>query len=358
MNETLAKAVPDNKTVGMYGGKFFPFHRGHLNFILKAQSQVDILYVVVAYDDEHDKGLCEKANYEWVSSRVRVRWITKELKDFPNIRVISNYERKTDDYLNDDSIFETNKVLLKAVGGRLDYVFSNEDDGYDPYFKKFLPNTQHIMFDTNRTEINISATQIRENNIYAKWDFLPQAVQEYYVKRVAICGTESVGKTHLSKMLAHSFQTETVAEFGRSYYEDIGGYYGIDEPEDYNDIVAGHTHLLNEAAKKANKVLIVDTDLIYTQSFHEKSYELKNQFIETAIQLGVEKIDEYIYIEPYNVYELDGFRIPKTDETKTKDNLQLKELYASYGVTLHIVDEPDRDARYQKCVEIIKNILK
>lgn len=180
MNEALFTTIPEDKTVGMFGGKFFPFHQGHLNFILKAQSQVDIFYVVVAYDDEYDKELCEETNFEWVPSHVRESWIAEELKDFLNIRVISNYERKSDDYLNDNSIFDTNKVLIEAVGGRLDYVFSNKYDGYDPYFKKFLPDTQHIILDTVRL---IAATEIRQHGVHQRWEFLPKAVQEYYTSK-------------------------------------------------------------------------------------------------------------------------------------------------------------------------------
>lgn len=358
MNYGVEISEYQGKTIGVYGGKFLPFHEGHLNCIMMAQSLVDILFVVVGYDHTYEQELCRNTRFKWVSQRVRERWITKELKDFPNIRVLAHYERRSDDYMNDPTVMYSNKELIKKVGGKVDFVFSSEVI-YEEYFEKYIPGAKHIVLDELRMDADISATDIRNYGVYNQWEYLPKSVQEYYNKRVAICGIESAGKTHLVKMLSRHFQTNSVKEYGRTYYEDIGGFGDIDEPTDYQEIAVGHCHLMNEAVKESNKVLIVDTDLVYTQYFHARSHNNNYDILlDGIIQCKVEKIDTYIYIEPHNYHELDGTRRPVEERLRAENNLYLKSLYRHYGIDLIIVDEVDRLARFEKCVRAIEGALK
>lgn len=357
MNYGVEISEYQGKTIGVYGGKFLPFHEGHLNCIMMAQSLVDILFVVVGYDHTYERQLCKYSGFEWVSQRVRERWITKELKDFPNIRVLSHYERRSDDYMNDPTVMYSNKELIKKVGGKVDFVFSSEVI-YEEYFEKYIPGAKHVVLDYGRNGVPISASKIRANGVFHYWNYLPKSVQEYYNKRVAICGIESAGKSHLVKMLSRHFQTNSVAEYGRTYYEEIGGFGDIDEPTDYQEIAVGHCHLMNEAVKESNKVLIVDTDLIYTQYFHTRSHDQSNSLLDRLIRSEAEKIDTYIYIEPHNFHELDGTRRPVEDKLRAENNEYLKQMYKRYGKQLIIVDEVDRLARFEKCVRAIEGVLK
>lgn len=352
MNYGIQVNEYEGKTIGYYGGKFLPFHYGHLDCILKAQSMVDILFVVVGYDELHDGKICEGTKFEHVNHRVRERWMTKELKEFKNIRVLSQYERRSDEYMNDTSIEQSYTELLNKIGGKIDIVFSSEKE-YDDYFERYLPGIQHVVLDEGRTDRPISATQIRHEGVYAKWNFLPKSVQEYYTKRVAICGIESVGKSHLTKMLAKHFHTNYVGEYGRSYYDEINGFQDISHPNDYIDIAVGHCHLINEASKKSNKLLLVDTDLSYTQFFHFLENERYNKVIDELVRAKAEGIAKYIYIEPHNFHELDGTRRHLTKEERQSRNNLLKTIYKNYEIELVIVDEEDRNKRFEKCVEAI-----
>jgi len=329
-----------NKTIGYYGGKFLPFHKGHLECIMKASQQVDVLFVVIGYDDEYDKSLCENTKFKWVSNRVRERWISKELKEFPNIRVLSQYEKRSDDYMNDESVVKSNLELLEKVGGRIDICFSSEPE-YEEYFNKVQPKSKHVILDAERSGVNISATKIRELGVYKSWDYLPKVVQEHYVKRVCICGVESVGKSVLVKKLASMYGTNYVNEYGREFYEEINNCHDVIEYTDLIKIAYGHNYLIEEVSKKSNKVLFVDTDNIYTQFFVAEYYGKLDNTIESIINSNSDEIDLYIYIEPTLPHELDGMRQEKSMEMKYEENEFLKELYKRYGKELKIIDSPN-----------------
>lgn len=343
-----------NKTIGLYGGKFYPFHKGHLECILQAQSEVDVLFVIVQYDEDHEKSLIRNTRFEHINYRVRERWITEELKSFPNIRVLSDYEPRSENYMEDSRLENIYQALDSRLGG-IDKVFSN-DETYSGYFRRYLPEASHIVLFGGEPAVNIDATTIRAN-LNANWEYLPKTVKAWYTKRIAICGIESAGKSHLSKMLATRFDTVTVPEYGRLYYENINGFTGIDLPSDYDDIVGGQLHTLNLAQQQANKVLIADTDLIYTQYFHIRQHGYKNKIVEAAIENNSEKIDYRLYIMPHNFYDLDGTRVSVNDDQRKLDNLQLINLYKEYGKGLIMIDEVNRRERFRKASETMKELL-
>ena len=345
------------KKIGVFGGKFLPFHKGHLSCIMKAQSLVDVLFVVVGYDDEYDKSLCENSKIDWISSRERERMISRELRRLPNIRVFSQYEPRTANYMHDERVRASTQSIINTCGGKVDVVFSSEFE-YEGYFNQYFPNSTHVVLDVGRNEIEISATKLRAEGVYKHWDLLPKSVKEFYTKRVAICGIESVGKTHLLKMLSSYFNTNYLEEYGRVYYDELDSYTDVALASDYTDIAVGHVHQMNIASKESNKVLLVDTDLIYTQYFHFRQYGKDNDVLDAMIIGNVEKIDAYIYIKPHNLHVLDGTRRPVEEETRQRYNLLLEEMYANYGKELKIVDEHERLKRFEACVKIIESVLK
>lgn len=347
----------EGKTIGLYGGKFLPFHRGHLKCILEAQSLVDVLFVVIGFDEEYEKELCKDAAFGYVTPKQRERWITEELRDFKNIRVLSQYERRSDDYMNDPAVTESYQELLGKIGGRVDKVFSSETE-YTPYFEKQLPGAEHVVLDEGREFFNVSATKIRAMGVHKAWHYLPDSVRSHYVKRVCLCGIESVGKSHNARMAAKLFRTTYISEYGRDYYEILNGYEDLSDPNDYNEIAAGHIYLLNQQTKHSNQVALMDTDLIYTQYFNRLEGIPDNPIIDSVIRSGSEKIDLYIYIEPHNGHELDGTRRPIDDEGRIQRNQMLKDMYAEYGKELVIIDEVDRNKRFHKIVLAIQELIK
>jgi NadR type nicotinamide-nucleotide adenylyltransferase len=81
------------------------------------------------------------------------------------------------------------------------------------------------------------------------------------LKTVCLHGPESTGKTTLARELAAHFKTVAVPEFGRIYCEIFGNNCDV---EDLRAIRRGHDLMAAAGSRKANKVLILDTDAVMT----------------------------------------------------------------------------------------------
>jgi NadR type nicotinamide-nucleotide adenylyltransferase len=79
------------------------------------------------------------------------------------------------------------------------------------------------------------------------------------IRKVAITGPESTGKSTLAAQLAGHYQTVWVPEFARTYIAALPGRYS---PEDVENIARGQLKALRDAATQADKILFADTDLL------------------------------------------------------------------------------------------------
>ena len=108
--------------------------------------------------------------------------------------------------------------------------------------------------------------------------------------KVVLFGPESTGKTTLAKQLAKHYQTQWVPEYAREYLQrKWDEEQKICELEDLVPIAQGQIQLENELTKKANRVLICDTDILETKIYSEayfdgycdpelEKYALQNQY--------------------------------------------------------------------------------
>lgn len=101
---------------------------------------------------------------------------------------------------------------------------------------------------------------------------IPKQVKQNIVK-IVLFGPESTGKTTLSKQLARYYHTVWVREYAREYLQDKwNNYRKTCENSDLIPIAIGQMELENELVKKADKVLICDTDLLETKVYSEEYY--------------------------------------------------------------------------------------
>ena len=78
------------------------------------------------------------------------------------------------------------------------------------------------------------------------------------MKKVAVIGPESTGKSELSEFLAKRFNTVWVPEYARIYLDNLSHPY---EVSDLVNIAQGQIQLEETLIAQANQVLICDTDL-------------------------------------------------------------------------------------------------
>ena len=89
------------------------------------------------------------------------------------------------------------------------------------------------------------------------------------MKKVVVIGPECSGKTTLSSSLATYYNTVWVPEYARHYIDRL------DRPYDETDllpIAEGQLSSEDQMLKKANKVLICDTDLLVLKVWQEHKY--------------------------------------------------------------------------------------
>lgn len=101
------------------------------------------------------------------------------------------------------------------------------------------------------------------------------------IKRIALIGSESSGKTTLCKELAEHYQTVWLPEFAREYVAEIKRKYTIDDIEHcYKEQLKEEDRLLNEA----NEYIFTDTELIMAKVWSEDVFKKVPKWIEENIE--------------------------------------------------------------------------
>ncbi len=232
---------------GLVIGKFMPIHNGHIALIQFASTLCDELIVSMSYLDE-----------DVIPGQLRFSWLLEIFKDNPKI-----IPALIKDDFDDESLPwpERTRVwadFLKKQYGKIDVMVSSEE--YGTFLDEHL-GAVHIPFDPARKQIPVSATLIRERP-FTYWEFIPEVVRPYFVKKICFYGPESTGKSVMAKQMAEYYGTEFVPEVAREIVSS--NEFTI---EDIIRIGHAQTERINEKLKLANRILLCDTDLITTQIY-------------------------------------------------------------------------------------------
>jgi HTH-type transcriptional repressor of NAD biosynthesis genes len=339
--------MENKKTVGFIGGKFLPLHQGHIYVIIAASNYVDELYVVLSSSKNRDRELCERDGIKYIPAEVRLSWLGEALNNLDNIKII----HIEDDQWNDNYDWEQGaEIIKKEIGKPIDYVFSSETE-YNELFKKYYPNSKHIIVDDKRKTVTTSATELRKN-LYDNWEKLPNCVRSYFTKKVAIVGTESCGKTTLAKKLAKFYNTEYVHEVGRDYCEK---YSNLLTKDMFNQIAMKHFLLQIEKAETSNKILLIDSDAVITQYYLNMYFPgEKSLLIEEIIKL--QNYDLVIFLEPDVKWVPDEFRFAGEDKKRGDNNTELKKMFSDRGIKFASING-DYAERFSKTKKLIDDLF-
>ena len=172
--------------------------------------------------------------------------------------------------------------------------------------------------------------------------------------KVVLFGPESTGKTTLSIQLAKHYNTVWVEEFARPFLQNVWNTERRTcEQRDILSIAQGQIAIENRLSKRADKILICDTDLLETKVYSEEYY---GGFVDP-------KLDQAAIANTYDLYLLTYIDTPWVEDD-LRDRPELRqEMFDAFKNALDTYDRPyillkgDKETRLKTAVKAIDKIL-
>jgi HTH-type transcriptional repressor of NAD biosynthesis genes len=174
------------------------------------------------------------------------------------------------------------------------------------------------------------------------------------IVKVVLFGPESTGKTTLSRHLARYYNTVWTPEFARAYLQKKwNNERKTCEKKDLIPIAIGQIKMENKLAKKADKLLICDTDLLETKVYSEEFY---GGFVD-------EKLNKAANENQYDLYLLTYVDTPwEKDDLRDRPEQRL-EMFTAFENALkkhkknYIILKGDKETRLKNATEAIDKII-
>lgn len=347
--ENLINSVEELPKVGVYFGKFLPPHRGHINTIINAATTCQKLYVVVSDNKNRTKRICNADGTKYISAELRLQWLSQELQDLKHIKVVSLDETHIPEYPNGWEAWATE--LYNLIPEPIDVFYCGEAI-YAEKLPEYFSRAKVCLFDPERTTFNISATKIRKQP-FKYWDYILGPARPFFAKKVLIAGSESTGKSTLTKSLAKLYHTSWSEEVGRYYAEKyLGGNETIFTNEDFGRIAAQQSEQDYAALRSANRICFFDTDATITQYYSELYMHHKNPLVEMYV--NPDKYDVVFLMKPDVQWVDDGQRL-NGDQDKREDlHKYLKQMYIDRGFGDKIIEV---GGNYQQRLNTVFNYI-
>jgi HTH-type transcriptional repressor of NAD biosynthesis genes len=174
------------------------------------------------------------------------------------------------------------------------------------------------------------------------------------IVKVVLFGPESTGKTTLSRHLARYYNTVWTPEFAREYLQKKwNNERKTCEKKDLIPIAIGQMKMENKLAKRADKLLICDTDLLETKVYSEEFY---GGFVD-------EKLDKAASENQYDLYLLTYVDTPwEKDDLRDRPEQRL-EMFNAFENALkkhkknYIILKGDKETRLKNATKAIDKII-
>ena len=172
--------------------------------------------------------------------------------------------------------------------------------------------------------------------------------------KVVLFGPESTGKTTLSIQLAKHYNTVWVEEYARPYLQKVWNEERRTcEPKDILPIAYGQMKLENKLAKRADKILICDTDLLETKVYSEEYY---GGYVDPLLEKAAQE-------NQYDLYFLTYIDTPWVEDDLRDRPEQRLEMFHAFKNALEKYNRPyillkgDKEARLQTAINAIDTII-
>ena len=322
-------------------GKMYPVTKGHLYLIDTALSQSEMVHVIITHNPSQS-----------IPGEVRFEALKLCYDKVTNIKIycVSDENLPAYDYECEtlDEFYSYWIPLVYSQVDALDAVFTSEKYGDD--FARYL-GVEHVLVDQERKSVPISGTMVR-NNPFKNWEFIPQSMRPFFVKRIAIMGPESVGKSTLTKNVSNNLGTNFVPEYGRLVYE-INNSVTID---DFIPISKGRQEIEDWMIKYSKKYIICDTEDITTYLFSKMycpdEYKKVEPYFLDVLKTKP-KYDLYILLKPDCEGVQDGTR--NFLEERMDHYEVIKSELINRGCNFVEVDG-DWDERYKESLRLINEL--
>lgn len=286
-------------TTGFTFGKYLPFHNGHRDLIDFGLSQCDQFFVIV----------CASQSEE-IPIDTRASWIEQTYNDQDKKPRIVRFEYNEDELPNTSvsskSVSKVWSEMFLRLLPKVDCLITSEP--YGDFVAEFM-GIRHKSFDLDRVRNKVSSTNIRKSP-YQNWSFVPDAVKPFYQKKIVFSGTESTGKSSISKALTHHFIATLVEEAGREIIQN-SNYIS---KAHLQKIALSHSNNIIEAQKKLAPLVFIDTDIHITQSYTMFEF---GEYMEVSDEIyQVNQAHLHIYLTNDILYEQDGTRLSEADRNR------------------------------------------
>lgn len=147
---------------GMYGGKFMPFHTGHLSCIKKAAQECEVANLILFYNGAQEQAILANDKREFLTFESRKAVVERVAAMFPNVRPVF-IDVGPSIMPNGEEDWELQTPMVLNAIGMPDAVYGSEPS-YADYFAHAYPNADYRVVDVDRTLLPVSGTKVRAMN--------------------------------------------------------------------------------------------------------------------------------------------------------------------------------------------------